>query len=998
MRRLFLLALLPLSLLAQPQPNPHPATPADRRLAAVAQRRALQQRSWLGQVPLRSVGPTVMSGRVVDLDVNPADPTEFYVAFASGGLWHTANNGQSFRPLLDTVATMTIGDIAVHWPSRTLWVGTGENNSSRSSYAGVGVYRSPDGGKTWAWMGLPESQHIGRIVTHPTDPRTAWVAVLGNLYSRSANRGVYKTADGGATWTHVLKPADELTGAIDLVIDPTNPAVLTAATWQRTRRAWNFEEAGAGSGIWRSTDGGTTWQRIAEGSGFPTGDKVGRIGLATSADGKLLFAVVDHQGEREQKKGADPLITKAKLKTMSKDAFAALPIDSLNTFLDANGFPQDLTADKLIAQVKAVKLKPSALYDYLYSANEDLFNAPVRGAELYRSADGGATWVKTHRKPIDDLFFTYGYYFAQVRVDPLDAQRLYLLGVPAITSADGGATWSAMNSDNSHADHHALWLSATRAGHLVLGNDGGVNVSYDHGKTFVHCNTPAVGQFYAVAVDQAKPYNLYGGLQDNGVWVGPSTYRANNEWYSEGQYPYKRIYGGDGMQVQIDPRDNATVYTGLQFGNYVRTNRLTGQTKYITPRHTLGERPYRWNWQTPIHLSVHNPDILYMGANKVLRSLNRGDSFEAISPDLTRGPVPGDVPYGTLSCLVESPLRFGLLWAGSDDGRVHVSRDGGASWADVSVGLPEWLWVSRIELSRHDTATALVALNGYRWDHFESYLYQTTDYGRTWVRLGAEGEAPLPAEPINVVRRDPANANLLYVGTDHGLYASLDGGRRWMSLSHGALPETPVHDLAIQARDKELLIGTHGRSLYIAPLKHMQALTPELTAKALHPFALDTLTYNENWGRRGFQWSEPRRPELTLTYWAAAAGRVALSLVTKNGTVVVSTADTATAGLNYQALTLTADSATLARALAPAAVKQTKPDPKAKPTPATSVTRAADGAFYLRPGTYTLRLTQGSTTAEQKLVIKPARERPRRGGRTLFEARPNVEPHEQPEE
>jgi photosystem II stability/assembly factor-like uncharacterized protein len=992
-RFLFLLALLPFFSAAQPTPNPLPATSSARRLESVAARRDAQRRSWLGTVPLRNVGPTVMSGRVVDLDVNPADPSEFYVAYASGGLWHTHNNGQSFTPVLDTVATMTLGDIAVHWGKTTadhiVWAGTGENNSSRSSYSGVGMYRSTNGGKTWAWLGLPESQHIGRIVLHPTDASTAWVAVLGNLYSPSPARGVYRTTDAGKTWTHVLKSTDNLTGAIDLLIDPANPATLYAATWQRTRRAWNFEESGDGTAIWKSTDAGTTWIKLSTPqSGFPSGAKAGRIGLSSSSDGKTLFAIIDHQGYRDQPKGTEPLITKAKLKTMDAAAFLALPPDSLNTFLDANGFPADVTAASLLDQVKAGKLKPSALSDYLYSANDDLFNTPIRGAELYTSTDGGATWAKTHGKPLDDLFFTYGYYFAQVRVDPLNAQRLYLLGVPAITSTDGGKTWSALMNDNSHSDHHALWLSPTRAGHLVLGNDGGINVSYDHGKTFVHANSPAVGQFYAVQVDQAKPYNVYGGLQDNGVWVGPSTYTHSYDWYSDGAYPYKRLYGGDGMQVQVDPRDNATVYTGLQFGNYSRVNRLTGANKFITPRHTLGERPYRWNWQTPIHLSVHNADILYMGAHRVLRSFNRGDAFEAISPDLTRGAVPGDVPFGTLSCLTESPLRFGLLWAGSDDGLVHVSRDGGSSWQNVSAGLPEWLWVSRIEVSKHDTATALVALNGYRWDHFESYLYRTTNYGKTWTRLGATGDAPLPAEPINVVRQDPANPKLLYVGTDHGLYASLDGGTRWMSLGFRSLPETPVHDLAIQAREREMLVGTHGRSLYIAPLRHIQALTGELTAKALHAFSLDTLTYSDAWGRRGSQWNPARKPSTTLTYWAKAAGTLQLTLTAENGTVLYSTTDTATAGLNYQPLSLAADSASLVAALAPAPPKDSDkatekaPEKEKAQKPAPKVTPAADGSFYLRAGTYTLRLTQGADTAEVKLVLKPQRDRPRRGGRT----------------
>src|SRR5690606_33856966 len=334
-------------------------------------------------------------------------------------------------------------------------------------------------------------------------------------------------------------------------------------------------------------------------------------------------------------------------------------------------------------------------------------------AEVYRSDDGGRTWARTHEGYLDDLFFSYGYYFGQLRVAPHDPDRLYLLGVPLIASSDGGATWAAIDGPHVHVDHHALFVSPTRPGHLINGNDGGVNVSFDDGASWSKANVPAVGQFYAVAVDMAEPYHVYGGLQDNGVWVGPSTYEATDDWLGEGTYPYERLLGGDGMQIAVDPRTNRTVYTGFQFGNYFRLDRDAGDATRITPRHELGERPLRFNWQTPIHLSVHNPDVLYLGSHKVHRSLDRGATCETLSDDLTEGGRPGDVPYGTLTSIDESPRRFGLLWAGSDDGLVHVSRDGGYSWQNVSAGLPGPYWVSRVEASHFEEGRAYVALNGY---------------------------------------------------------------------------------------------------------------------------------------------------------------------------------------------------------------------------------------------------------------------------------------------
>ena len=580
-----------------PPPAAVAPTPATARLAAHGRRAQLDRASLVANVPFRNVGPTVMGGRVVDVDADPADPAHFYAAFASGGLWKTSTNGAAFEPLFDDQAAMTLGDVAVRWDhdpegdGPQVWLGTGENNSSRSSYAGTGVYRSDDGGRTWAHSGLAETQRTGRIVLHPGDPQTLWVAAAGPLYTPSDHRGVYRSTDGGASWQRTLF-VDDTTGVIDLVPDPSDPNTLYAATWTRTRRAWNFREAGPGSAVWKSTDGGVSWDKLSTPtSGLPTGAEVGRIGLAVfPGDSQTLYAVVDNQARRPKEDGDDDeILTRDAIQGLTMDAFLALTDDALNGFLDANSFPAQYDAAGLREQVRAGTLQPNALADYLADANAELFDTPVIGAELYRSDDGGASWRRTHDDTIDDLFFSYGYYFGEVRVAPTDPDRVYLLGVPLVASSDGGQTWAAIDAEQVHVDHHALWLNPSRPGHLISGNDGGINVSYDDGASWTKANPIPVGQFYTVAVDDAEPYNVYGGLQDNGVWRGPSTYDASRGWLAEGDYPYTRLLGGDGMQIAIDPRDG-TVFTGFQFGNYYRIeDGEPGSPTAITPRHELGE-------------------------------------------------------------------------------------------------------------------------------------------------------------------------------------------------------------------------------------------------------------------------------------------------------------------------------------------------------------------------------------------------------------------------
>ena len=817
MKRLLTISALFCTLFVQAQIK---ATSAQERLKTIDQRKQLLSRSTLNETGFRNIGPSIMSGRVVDIEVNPQDPTEFYVAYASGGLWHTKNNGQSFAPIFDSVDVLTIGDIAVNWQNRHIWVGTGEVNSSRSTYAGLGVYRSANNGKSWEYLGLPESHHIGKIQLSAKDPNTAWVAVLGHLYSESKERGIYKTTDAGKTWNQTLA-SDANTGAIDVDIDPSNEQVLYAAMWYRTRTASNFEESGKTSGIYKSTDGGDHWTLMSTPtSGFPSGDGVGRIGLAVyPKNPSIVYAIVDNnfqQPDTAMQKAADTSrYVLRDFKALTVDQFLALDDKKLNAFLKSprNGIPTKYSAENIKQDVKSGKLAPNCIWDYLYDANTALFETPIYGAQVYRSDNAGLSWVKTHVKPIE-LYSTYGYYFGKVFVSPSNPDKIAITGVSVLLSTDGGKTFSSIGKENVHADHHFVWMNGARDSHMIIGNDGGCNITYDNGAHWFKANTPAVGQFYNIAIDMAKPYNVYGGLQDNGTWFGSSTTKENYNWYDGGQNPYTMIGGGDGMQVQVDWRDNKTVYSGSQFGAYSRQNLVTKERKSVRPTRDLGEPAVRYNWQSPILLSRHNQDVFYFGSNKFHRSMSKGDSLVTLSNDLTTNPAQGDVPFGTTTTISESPIRFGLIYVGTDDGNVQVSKDGGNSFTMISQKLPKGLYVSRVIASKFNVARVYVTLNGYRNDHFNAYVYQSDDYGTTWKQIMKD----LPSEPVNVIKEDAVSEQVLYVGTDGGLYVSLDGGNSSMAWTKGLPASVPVHDLEIHPRDHEIVLGTHGRSLYVGKL------------------------------------------------------------------------------------------------------------------------------------------------------------------------------------
>ncbi|MBE26643.1 MAG: glycosyl hydrolase [Saprospirales bacterium] len=941
------------------QQNPMSTSHIDRDIKAEL-RSSLTADSRAANLSVENIGPTIFSGRVTDIDVNPNDASVFLVAYASGGLWKTENNGNSFTPLFDDQASMTIGDIYADWTSGTIWVGTGEVNSSRSSYAGTGIYKSTDWGVTWTWKGLPESHHISRVLVDPNDSNIVYVGVLGHLYSTNPERGVYKSMDGGSTWSKILY-VDDNSGAIDLIMDPSDPNILYAASWDRIRYAWDFQEAGKGSGIHKSLDGGDTWIKVsALDSGFPDGEGTGRIGLTIAEiDGQnKVFAIVDNYNRRSlDEKKDDSKLDKDKLRVMSSKQFGSLDNDKLERFLRDNEFPDKHTAESVKTQVKAENLKPIALVEYLETANSLLFDTPVIGAEVYVSVDGGNKWTKTHDGYLDGVFNSYGYYFGMIEVAPDNPNQLYIMGVPILRSDDGGVNWTNAGGDNVHADHHALWLNPKRPGHIINGNDGGINISYDAGEKWSKCNSPAVGQFYYINADMDTPYNVYGGTQDNGVWVGSHNYHEGTSWHAYGQYPYKSIMGGDGMQVQIDNRDNNTVYTGYQFGNYFRINKEEGKRAYITPKHELGDRPYRWNWQSPIYLSKHNQDILYMGSNKLHRSMNQGEDFIEISGDLTNGGRKGDVAYGTLTSVHESDLEFGLIYTGSDDGQVNVTKNGGYTWENINMGLPSNLWVSRIQASSHDKAKVYLSLNAYRFDDFNSYVYKSADYGVTWIEIGNN----LPVEPVNVIKEDPAMAGLLYVGTDHGVYVSYDDGMKWSRILDD-MPQTPVHDLVIQPVANDLLVGTHGRSIYKANITNLRALKDH--DNSLKIFAIDDVKYSSRQGSQRSKYRDAYERKIIYDVYSPNASVVELELSTAKGKTLLQKSIDLKKGLASYEYDMAID-AKKSKDLEKYLNDGKSEDEEVK------VERADNDKVYLQKGEYIIKLTNGKgMISEQTVMIK----------------------------
>ncbi|HKV40928.1 MAG TPA: glycosyl hydrolase [Blastocatellia bacterium] len=753
---------------------------------------------------LRSIGPAVTSGRVVDFAVDPANRAHYFVASASGGVWKTTNGGTTFTPVFDKEGSYSIGVVVLDPKnSSTVWVGTGENNSQRSVAYGDGVYRSDDGGKSWKNMGLKHSEHIGRIAIDPKNTDIVYVAAQGPLWNRGGDRGLYKTTDGGKTWKNLLS-ISENTGVTDVAIDPRDSSVVYAASYQRRRKVFSFIDGGPESALYKSTDAGASWAKLK--AGLPAED-LGRIGLAISpADPDVVYATV----EAANKKGG-----------------------------------------------------------------------------VFRSTDRGATWER--RNPFDEGAMYYGHVFA----DPKNVDRIYITSVLIRVSDDGGKTIRLLGEKDKHVDNHVIWIDPNDTSYYLAGCDGGIYESFDRGETWAFKANLPVTQFYDIDADNSKPfYFVYGGTQDNYSLGGPSRTKSasgitNSDWFV--------TQGGDGFKSVIDPEDPNTVYAELQYGELIRFDKPSGERLSIKPQEGKGEPPLRWNWDSPIIVSPHSHTRLYFAANKLFRSEDRGDSWKPVSGELSRGidvntlPIMGRIwgPdavakgqstsfYGNCTALAESPKKEGLVYAGTDDGVINITEDGGGSWRrdEKFTGVPEMTYVTRVVPSNHDAGTVYAAFDNHKNGDFAPYLLKSADSGKSWTSI--KGNLPENG-PVLALAEDPVDPNLLFAGTEFGLFFTDDGGGHWVQLK-GGMPVISVHDLVIQKRENDLLVATFGRGIYIlddyTPLRNLKA--PALDSEAVLFPVKDAPMYIESrplGGRgKGFQgeafFTSPNPPfGATFTYY-----------------------------------------------------------------------------------------------------------------------------------
>ncbi len=708
---------------------------------------------WLPASAVRALGPATMGGRIPTLAVVESNPAIQYVGAASGGLWKTTDDGRTWACVFPGRPHASIGAVAVA-PSdpNVVYVGTGEANPRNSVSWGNGVFVSRDAGQTWRHAGLADTHHIGKIVVHPNDPKTAYVAALGHLWGANEQRGLFITKDGGMTWSHSLK-LDSDTGCIDVA---RGGSTLYAAAFRVRRDAFSGGppaiQFGPRAGIYRSRDEGQTWQRLSR--GLPV-SSLGRIGLAVSRrDPRLVVAVV----------------------------------------------PTERT------DLRALAGQPPGL-------------GPVETGGIFVSRDSGESWAKVNN------LCPRPFYFGKLRIDPNDDQRLYVLGIPLFVSPNGGQSFHADGARGVHVDHHDLWINPNDSRHLILANDGGLYYSRDAGTTWTHVNNLPITQFYAVCADRRLPYHVYGGLQDNGTWGGPSRTAnpagiLNEDW--------KRILGMDGFRCQVPPDDPFTVYAEGQYGQLHRVELPSRTAVLIRPTPRRPNAPtYRFNWSSPLVLSPHHTKTLYFGGNVVFKTVDRGINWYVVSPDLTRGGATTAGHLGhTLTALAESPLRPGLLYAGSDDGLIHVHRPDEKRWSNVGNSLPNVPadgTITCIECSPHTAETVWLSLSRHRQEDRKPYLFRSDDAGRTWT--SSVGNLPLEG-PIHVVRVDPKHPSVVYVGTEFGLFASRDGGHRWRPLSL-AIPTCPIHDLLIHPNEGELIVATHGRGLFVVDRTALLPLSPE---------------------------------------------------------------------------------------------------------------------------------------------------------------------------
>jgi photosystem II stability/assembly factor-like uncharacterized protein len=872
----------------------------------------------------REIGPAVMGGRIDDFAVVESDPNIVYVGTASGGVWKTTNNGTTWEPVFDKEAVSTIGDVAIA-PSdpSVVWVGTGEPNNRQSSSWGDGIYKSLDAGKTWKRMGLGATHHIARIVIHPKNPDVVYAAAQGHLWGANPDRGVYKSSDGGKTWSQVLKINDD-TGVTDIAMDPQSPDILYAAAYERRRTPFGFNGGGPGSAIYKTTDGGATWKKLTKGLPYENGGDTGRIGLDVyRKDPNVVYAEIQHE------KGG-----------------------------------------------------------------------------TFRSEDKGETWKRmgeTDPRPS---------YYSQIRVDPNNDLRIWELGAQMYYSEDGGKTFATQRVRGIHGDFHAMWIDPANSNHMITGSDGGIHWTDDAGKNWNFLNVIAIGQFYEVALDNEKPYHICGGLQDNGSWCGPSQTLTREGIINE---DWQVIHGGDGFYAAIDNVEPWIVYTESQDGHLARRDMRTGQQRSIMPEAKAGEPHYRFQWNSPVAVSFHNHTTIYYGGNYLFKSTDRGDSWTRLGGDLTTGvdrsklPILGKVPdkntlsrndgveeYPTITTISESPLTSHVLWVGTDDGNLQVTRDGGKTWKNVASkvpGVPKGTYVTRVVASKTGEGTAFATFDGHRSDDYAVYLFATTDYGETW-KSSCNG-IPNSAGTVHVIREHPRNTNLLFAGTEFGLWVSWDRGGNWTALKNN-FPTVPVDDIEIQARDNDLVLGTHGRSIWIlddmTPLEKMDASVANSSLTFFPPRTATTWFLRQRRWSAGQQMFTAKNPPYgaLLSYYLKEAvppetpkknsedrtdaaeqrprrearaeaaekkeGKVKITVLDRDGKVVRELDGPGAAGVNRTNWDLRAN-------------------PPAEPTPEQQEAIAAGFGFgprgpLVEPGEYTIKIKTGDKEAAQKVTVE----------------------------